>query len=117
MARSHHSGLAHGRPWSKSELVIAVYFSSRYICSKALSELLFCRGYHRTERAIERKIHDIVNSAPSLRPGGQWEVDAVDRWIDNAVGHDAVNRLTAFTSEDATAVALVGIFPNISTTI
>ncbi len=113
MVGSYHSGLAHAKPWSKSELVIAVYFSSRSICSKALSELLSCRGYHRTERAIERKIRYIVNSTPLLRPDGQWDVDIVDRWIDDTVGHDAVNRLTTFTSEDATAVAVVGISPNI----
>jgi hypothetical protein len=114
MVSSHRSGTAHGKPWSNSELVIAVYFSSRCICTKALFELLSRRGYQRTERAIERKVHDIVNSAPSLRPNGQWDVDAVDRWIDDILDHDAVNRLTAFTPEDATVVALVSTTPNIS---
>jgi hypothetical protein len=73
--------------------------------------MLSRRGYQRTERSIERKVHDIVNSASSLRPNGQWDVDAVDRWIDDILDHDAVNRLTAFTSEDATVVARVSTTP------
>jgi hypothetical protein len=113
MVGSHRSGVVNGKSWSNSELVIVVYFSSRYICTSALSELLSCRGYRRTGSAIERKVRGIVFSGPSLRSQqGRWDVDAVDRWIDNILDHDAVNQLIAFTSEDAIAVGRVGFLPN-----
>lgn len=113
MAGPHRSRVIHGKPWSNSELVIIVYFSSRYIHSKALVELLLRRGYQRTDRAIERKIRHIVISAPSLRPHkGRWDVGAVDRWIDDILDHDAVNHLIAFTPEDAKVVARVSTSPN-----
>jgi hypothetical protein len=36
-------------------------------------------------------------------------VDAVDRWIDDVLDHDAVNKLVTFTSEDVKAVARVSL--------
>ena len=108
MGGSHASGFERGKPWSKSEIVITVYFSSRYICSQSVSELLLCRGYQRTRSAVERKLRSFISSNASLRPHkGQWDVDAVDRWIDEILDHDAVNCLVEFTPEDAKAVEKV----------
>ncbi|KAA8649320.1 uncharacterized protein ATNIH1004_005221 [Aspergillus tanneri] len=94
-------------PWSGSEIIIAVYFTSRYINPITLSCLLSRRGYKRTPSAIERKVKNIVGSVPSLRPSrGNWDVDAVDQWIDDYLrDHEAVNRLITFTLEDAKVVA------------
>jgi hypothetical protein len=76
----------------------------------AVSKLLTRRGYHRTPCAVERKIQAIVGDCPSLRPsGGNWDIDAVDRWLDDVLGNtDDVNRLIKFTLEDAEIVAQVG---------
>jgi hypothetical protein len=96
--------------WSKDELVIAIYFSSRRISSIAVSQLLTRRGYHRTPSAVERKIQAIIDDCPSLRPSqGSWDINAVDQLLDDVLGStEDVNRLIRFTSEDAEIVAQVG---------
>jgi hypothetical protein len=101
--------------WSKDELVIIVYFSSRRISSIAVSQLLTRRGYHRTSSAVERKIQAIIDDRPSLRPSqGSWDINAVDRWLDDVLGStEDVNRLIRFTSEDAEIVAQVGYAPEV----
>jgi hypothetical protein len=96
--------------WSNDELVITLYFSSRRINSMAVSQLLTCRGYHRTSSAIERKIQAIVDDRPSLRPSqGSWDVNIVDKWLDDVLGsNEDVNCLIKFSPEDAGIVAQVG---------
>ncbi|KAK9646515.1 hypothetical protein HCH54_005254 [Aspergillus fumigatus] len=93
--------------WSNDELVIAVYFCSRRISSKSVSQLLTRRGYHRTSSAVERKIQAIVGDHLSLRPSeGSWDISAVDRWLDDILGStEDVNRLIKFSPEDAEMVA------------
>ncbi|KAH2362453.1 hypothetical protein KXV92_007264 [Aspergillus fumigatus] len=93
--------------WSKKELVITLYFSSRRIGYMAVSQLLNRRGYHRTSSAVERKIRTIIGDRPSLRPSqGSWDVSAVDQWLDDVLGStEDVNRLIDFTPEDAEVVA------------
>lgn len=99
--------------WSNDELVIAVYFCSRRISSKSVSQLLTRRGYHRTSSAVERKIQAIVGDHLSLRPSeGSWDISAVDRWLDDILGStEDVNRLIKFSPEDAEMVAQVGYPP------
>lgn len=98
-----------GKPWSKSEIAIVVYFSSRYICYEALTELLLRRGYHRSPSAIERRVRTIISSNPFLQPSeSKWDISAVDCWIDSNLDHDTVNSLIAFNSEDAVVVDEVG---------
>ncbi|KAH1971679.1 hypothetical protein KXW88_002773 [Aspergillus fumigatus] len=101
--------------WSKKELVITLYFSSRRIGYMAVSQLLNRRGYHRTSSAVERKIRTIIGDRPSLRPSqGSWDVSAVDQWLDDVLGStEDVNRLIDFTPEDAEVVAEVGYAPEV----
>jgi hypothetical protein len=96
--------------WSKNELVITLYFSSRHINSVSVSLLLSRRGFQRTPAAVERKIHEIVCDHPSLQAyEGSWDIDAVDHWLDNILGSiEDVNRLIEFAPEDAEIVAQVG---------
>ncbi|GFF60970.1 hypothetical protein IFM51744_10544 [Aspergillus udagawae] len=98
--------------WSKDELVITLYFSSRRISYMAVSQLLTRRGYHRTSSAVERKIRMIVGDRPSLRPSQEgWDVNAVDQWLDEVLGStEEVNGLIDFTPEDAETVAHWGLF-------
>ena len=104
-------GSNQGKLWTKAEVVTVVYYSSRYICSEALSELLLRRGYERTVSAIRHKIRDIASSNPFLLlHKGKWDADAVDRWMDSSLGHDAVNHLITFTSEDAQIVEQVSTY-------
>jgi hypothetical protein len=96
--------------WSSEEKVIAIYFASRYISHVAVSSLLSRRGYLRTPFAVKFKVKNIIDSDPSLwSPEEQWNVNAVDQWMDWILGsHQAVNQLIVFTSEDADIVAKVG---------
>jgi hypothetical protein len=95
--------------WSHEEVIIAVYFSSRQICSRAIHHLLFRRGFRRTHRAIERKIYSTVKANPRLRlPKGYWDLDVVDRWIDDLLqDHRAVNEWIIFSADDADDVIRV----------
>lgn len=95
--------------WSNEEVIIAVYFSSRQICSRAVHRLLFRRGFRRTHRAIERKIYSTVKVNPRLRlPKGYWDLDVVDRWIDDLLqDHRAVNEWISFSADDADDVVRV----------
>ncbi|KAE8422303.1 hypothetical protein BDV36DRAFT_245522 [Aspergillus pseudocaelatus] len=96
------------RLWSSEEIATAVYFSSRYICSISVSYMMHRRGYRRTPSAIEKKVQRIIDNAPSLRPSQlQWDVDAVDHWLDDLLeGPEAVRRHIKFSSQDAEIVAL-----------
>jgi hypothetical protein len=96
--------------WSKDELVITLYFSSRRINSMAVSQLLTGSGYHRTSSAIEGKIQAIVDDRPSLRPSQRsWDVNVADQWLDDVLGsNEDVSCLIKFSPEDAEIVAQVG---------
>ncbi|KAE8383923.1 hypothetical protein BDV26DRAFT_3510 [Aspergillus bertholletiae] len=96
------------RPWSSEEVVMAVYFSSRDICSTPISYIMNRRGYRRTPSAIEQKVRRIIDNTPSLRPSQlQWDVDAVDHWLNDLLeGPEAVRRHIKFSSQDAEIVAL-----------
>jgi hypothetical protein len=104
------SRMKHRARWTNVELVIVLYFSSRHIDLKSISQLLSHRGFQRSSIAIKHKICEIVRTFPSLRPSaGRWDKDAVDQWLDNTLGNPKdVDRLVAFTSEDAETVAQVG---------
>ncbi|GIJ86960.1 hypothetical protein Asppvi_005859 [Aspergillus pseudoviridinutans] len=93
--------------WSNEEKVIALYFASRYISHAAVSSLLSRRGYWRTPPAVKYKVKNIIDGDPSLwSPEEQWNVNAVDQWMDMTLGsHQAVNQLIVFTAEDADIVA------------
>jgi hypothetical protein len=95
--------------WSNEEVIIAVYFSSRQICSRAIHCSLFRRGFRRTHRAIERKIYSIAKANPRLRfPKSYWDLDVVDRWIDGLLqDHKAVNECIDFSADDADDVVRV----------
>jgi hypothetical protein len=94
--------------WSLQEVTIMVYFLSRQIRPKALRYLLLRRGYDRSIRAIERKVFSIAQKYPYLKPQGHWDLEVVDRWIDDLLGdHELVNALIQFSPEDAADVLLV----------
>lgn len=85
-----------------------VYFLSRRIRPKTLRYLLLRRGYNRSTRAIERKLLSITQKYPHLKPHGHWDLEVVDRWVDDLLGgHELVNALIQFSSDDAEVVALV----------
>jgi hypothetical protein len=96
--------------WTNDELVVIIYFSSRRIGAKSISQLLSRRGYQRSTAAIKHKIREVVRTFPSLRPSAEsWNKGAVDRWLDSRLGRaEEVNRLIEFTTEDAEIVAQVG---------
>jgi hypothetical protein len=80
--------MKHSARWTKNELVIAVYFSSRHIDLMTISQLLSRRGFQRSSGAIKHKICEIVRVFPSLRPSaGSWDKDAIDVWLDDTLGN------------------------------
>jgi hypothetical protein len=97
-----------GNQWSADEVTIAVYFSSRQICCKAVRFLLLRRGYDRSVPAIERKLLSISQQHPDLRTSeGNWELNVADSWIDAVLGdHESVNQLIRFSLADAEDVIL-----------
>ncbi|KAJ5225425.1 hypothetical protein N7468_006650 [Penicillium chermesinum] len=86
--------------WSREETIIMLYFTSRGLQPKPVRSLLQRRGYDRSTRAIEHKISAITRDNPHLRPTrGQWDLNAVDRWIDDYLqDHQLVNKLIHFSS-------------------
>lgn len=85
-----------------------VYFASRGIRPKTLHYLLLRRGFDRSTSAIEHKVVTIAQKHPYLKSPIDWNLVAVDRWIDDLLGdHESVNRLIRFSPEDAEDVALV----------
>jgi hypothetical protein len=100
----------HTERWTKDELIIVLYFTSRCIGFKSISQLLSSRGFQRSPTAIKNKVYQIVHAFPSLRPSAKgWDKDAVDQWLDDTLGNsNDVDRLIAFTPEDAETVAQVG---------
>lgn len=98
-----------GNQWSADEVTIAVYFSSRQICCKAVRFLLLRRGYDRSVPAIERKLLSISQQHPDLRTSeGNWELNVADSWIDAVLGdHESVNQLIRFSLADAEDVIAV----------
>jgi hypothetical protein len=99
--------------WSREEMAIMVYFSSRHIRPTTLRHLLLRRGYNRSVRAIERKVLTIVHNYPSLKPEGDWILGNVDHWLDDLLeDHEMVNTLIRFSAEDAKDVVLVRRPPN-----
>lgn len=105
-----NSRTKHTARWTKDELIITLYFTSRRIDFKSISQLLSRRGFQRSSIAIKNKVYHIVRLFPSLRPSAKrWNKDAVDQWLDDTLGNsNDVDRLIAFTSEDAETVAQVG---------
>lgn len=95
--------------WSLEEIVTIVYFLSRQIRPRSLHSILLRRGYDRSAGAIERKLSSITQQHPHLRPSEvHWDLDAVDRWIDDLLGnHESVNTLIRFSLEDAEDVVRV----------
>lgn len=99
--------------WSLEEIIVVIYFTSRYIIPSTLRCLLAHRGYDHTTTAIERMIRKIADHKPSLRLArGQWDVRAVDGWIDGLLSDpESVNHIIRFTLQDAEAVASVSYIP------
>lgn len=63
---------------------------------------------NRSASAIEHKVVSIAKNYPYLKRQGGWDLDFVDRWIDDLLGdHELVNTLIQFSPEDAQDVALV----------
>lgn len=94
--------------YSSEEKAIIVYFASRRIYPKTLYYLLLRRGFDRSINAIERRVINIAQKYPYLKSQNNWDLEAVDRWIDDLLGdHESVNRLILFSPEDAEDVALV----------
>lgn len=64
------------------------------------------RGYERTPSAIERKLRNICKAHPNLQLShDQWDVDAVDQWVDDLLFPEAVAPLIWFSAKDAEIVA------------
>jgi hypothetical protein len=67
--------------WSRQEVAIIVYFLS--IRPITLCYLLLRRGYDRSASAIEHIVVSIAKKYPYLKRQGDWDLDFVDRWIDD----------------------------------
>jgi hypothetical protein len=97
-----------GSRWSPEEAAITIYFTSRQIHPRTLRFLLLRQGYDRSTQAIERKVFTTIQEHPHLKTRGRWNLDVVDRWIDDLLGdHESVNTLILFSPEDAEDVACV----------
>jgi hypothetical protein len=101
--------MKYAKRWTKNELAVALYFSSRRIRPESVSLLLVRRGYKRTPIAVDRKVNKIIRGRPSLLLSDySWDIDAIDRLLDDMLGDpEIVNRLISFTPEDAEIVAQV----------
>lgn len=95
--------------WSKKEVIVVIYFSSRGIRPKSVRLLLLRRGFDRSCRAIEAKIALVLRNNAYLRfSKGRWDWRAVDKWIDDLLGsHELVNDLIYLAAQDAEDVTLV----------
>lgn len=101
-----------GSTWSKDEIIITVFFSSRRVCPQAVRCLLLRRGYDRSVGAIERQLTKIKHQHSLLRSSeGFWDLDAVDMWVDEIFGdHELVNQLVRLSSGDAEDMLAVCLF-------
>lgn len=89
--------------WCREEVAIGVYFISRLCRADTVKELLLRRGYSRSVGAITRKMREINQVWPKLKPSRDWwDLEEVDSWLDNIMGdHKSVNTIIHFTLEDA----------------
>lgn len=97
--------------WSKEEVIIAVYFTSRGVRPKSLRCLLKRRGFDRSCYAIKSKISHVLRRHTHLKgPKSLWDWRNVDQWIDDLLGdHELANTLISFLSEDADDIRLVSL--------
>lgn len=97
-ARLHISRVTMALPWSSEEDVIMLYFVSRKIQHEAISDLIQQRGYSRTPHAINSRLCFLRQSHPQLSSGfHEWDVQAIDQYIDTLLGNGYVNLLIHFT--------------------
>jgi hypothetical protein len=92
--------------------VVTIYFLARCIRPKSLRGLLLRRGYDRSLGAIERRIISITNRYLYLKlANGQWDVNAIDRWMNDLVRNlESINNLTRFSLEDVEDMLLISCF-------
>lgn len=95
--------------WTREEIAIALYFSSRRVQYNVVSYLLLRRGFCRSSSAIQHKISKIIHVQKTLKLDEQkWNLDEVDSFLDNLMkDQNEVNDLIMFSVQDATDVLLV----------
>ncbi|EYE89902.1 uncharacterized protein EURHEDRAFT_407297 [Aspergillus ruber CBS 135680] len=89
-----------GYEWLKEELAVAVYYTSEGVPHHVLVQLLHQRNFTRTMVAIRNQLNVMQVQKNLGGPWSRWDIDAVDRWLDEISDEIDVNEVIKPTDED-----------------
>lgn len=89
-----------GYEWLKEELAVAVYYASEGVPHHVLVQLLHQRNFTRTMVAVRNQLNVMRVQKNLGGPWSRWDIDAVDRWLDEISDEIDVNEVIKPTDED-----------------
>lgn len=89
-----------GYEWLKEELAIVVYYASEGVPHHVLAQLLHRRNFTRTMVAVRNQLNAMRVQKKLGEPWSHWNIDAVDKWLDEISDEIDVNEIIKPTDED-----------------